>query len=352
MAGAVPPQSAKYFNSDGKSAGVKIATSNLFIESEKVPIDYMVGAVFDDIGGQELINSTDRDGVLRSDGSIIGNINDALDENNPGNILNPDDGTPSVKNEFAINFGSHYPRIGGGTVSRYTQKNNYLTGLSGTVTSGSPIIKMPGGTKTIKIGQIVTGTSGITLPSSTVISIGTDTSTTPATPTITLSANVTAGTGSVVFRVGRADTSGGTTGPEDFYSQYVDEFETNERVYFSKNQIDVPAQTPTNILGLAKITTLTKNTLKTGDQIYLYGVIPTGYVGQYQVADATDYSVTIPITDTTLLSGASWTPITKPGKIQTDIGVIVIEHIGLDLNTEEIEVEFLSPYLVQSGIID
>jgi hypothetical protein len=35
---------------------VKVATSNLFIDTESVPVDYMVGVVFGSIGGQELIN--------------------------------------------------------------------------------------------------------------------------------------------------------------------------------------------------------------------------------------------------------------------------------------------------------
>jgi hypothetical protein len=339
MAGAVPNQSTTYYNSMAeKDTGVKIATSNLFIENETVPIDYMVGAIFDDIGGQELINSTDRDGLLRSDGSIIGNIGEVIDDNNPIVIMPPVDGTPSLSNEFAISFGSHHPRLGGGKVARYTQRSNYLTGLTATLALSTAVVTITsaGGTKTIKPGQVVTKTSGTGA-----FGVGAVVKSVDSSTQITLSVNH-ATAGAITFRVGIEDT--------DYYSAYVDEFETNERVYFSKNQIEIPTQTPTLIAGAAKLITLTQNSLKNGDQIYLYGLTPSGYNGQYIVVTADEYSITI-APDINLIVNEEWLPITKSGYIQTDIGVIIIEQINLE-DDEDIEVEFIVPFFVQGGIID
>jgi hypothetical protein len=338
MAGAVPNQSTTYYNSMAeKDTGVKIATSNLFIENETVPIDYMVGAIFDDIGGQELINSTDRDGLLRSDGSIIGNIGEVIDDNNPITIMPPVDGTPSLSNEFAINFGSHHPRVGGGKVSRYTQKSNYLTGLTATLSPSTAVVEIDDGVGTIKPGQVVTKTSGTGA-----FGVGAVVKSVDSSTQITLSVNHT-NPGAITFRVGTEDT--------DYYSAYVDEFETNERVYFSKNQIEIPTQTPTLIGGAAKIATSTPNSLKSGDQILLYGLTPAEYNGQYFVGAADEYSITIAPNPTNLIVNEEWLPITKSGYIQTDIGIIVIEQINLE-DDEEIEVEFIVPFLVQGGIID
>jgi hypothetical protein len=61
---------------------IKIATSNLFIETASVPVDYMIGATFDGIGGNEFINHGESSVILEYQNSLVGDASDVLQRNN------------------------------------------------------------------------------------------------------------------------------------------------------------------------------------------------------------------------------------------------------------------------------
>jgi hypothetical protein len=85
-----------------KKESVRIATSNLFIETQNVPVDYMVGAIFNDIGGQEMINSSPAE-MLTSDTMLpISNISDINNRYSSVNVLPLTDGILNNLNKYDI----------------------------------------------------------------------------------------------------------------------------------------------------------------------------------------------------------------------------------------------------------
>lgn len=88
---------------------VKIATSNLFIDTGTVPVDYMTGAIFDGIGGNEFINGGSSDTILREGNSLIANANDVLYDVNTKTNEKQADGTDSIFSQFEISLSSYLP---------------------------------------------------------------------------------------------------------------------------------------------------------------------------------------------------------------------------------------------------
>lgn len=88
---------------------IKIATSNLFIDTGSVPVDYMTGAVFDGIGGNEFINGGSSDIVLKEGNSLISNANDILYDINTKTNEKQADGTDSIFSQFEISLNSYLP---------------------------------------------------------------------------------------------------------------------------------------------------------------------------------------------------------------------------------------------------
>jgi hypothetical protein len=66
---------------------VRIATSNLFIDTSSVPIDYMVGVIFEEIGGQELIGYSMEDFSGDENISPIKDITKINERYSPYNIF-------------------------------------------------------------------------------------------------------------------------------------------------------------------------------------------------------------------------------------------------------------------------
>jgi len=66
---------------------VRVATSNLFIDTESIPVDYMVGVIFAEIGGQELINYSMTELSGNENTSPIKDISSINDKFSPYNIL-------------------------------------------------------------------------------------------------------------------------------------------------------------------------------------------------------------------------------------------------------------------------
>ena len=99
MAAKPPKVQTLGFN---KKESVRIATSNLFIDTGSVPVDYMVGAIFNDIGGQEMINSSPAE-ILLSDNLLpISNLADVNSRYNSSNVIPVSDGILSNLNKYDI----------------------------------------------------------------------------------------------------------------------------------------------------------------------------------------------------------------------------------------------------------
>ena len=98
------------YNRNGKQIEqIKIATSNLFIDTGTVPVDYMTGAVFDGIGGNEFINGGSSDIILKEGNSLISNASGVLYDINTKTNEKQADGTDGIFSKFAISLNSYLP---------------------------------------------------------------------------------------------------------------------------------------------------------------------------------------------------------------------------------------------------
>ena len=91
---------------------VKVATSNLFIQDQaSIPIDLMTNLIFQDIGGQEVINIENQSTVNSKDYhySVITNVEDVGNNYDPQAILNLQDTGQRQFDTFDIDLTSHIP---------------------------------------------------------------------------------------------------------------------------------------------------------------------------------------------------------------------------------------------------
>ena len=96
---------------------IKPATPELVsLGSESLPIDYMTDLLFEDIGGQELINISRGDTINGLDilYQPIKNIASILFQYNPQNILRLQDTSASYFRNFPINLENRIPDCGTG----------------------------------------------------------------------------------------------------------------------------------------------------------------------------------------------------------------------------------------------
>jgi hypothetical protein len=111
---AIPPVPSKIgYSVDGGRSNiqVKIATSNLFIDTGSVPIDYMTGAVFDGIGGNEFINGGSSEIILQEGNSLISNASDVLYSISSKANEKQSDGTDTYLSQFPILLKTYIPTI-------------------------------------------------------------------------------------------------------------------------------------------------------------------------------------------------------------------------------------------------
>jgi hypothetical protein len=85
-----------------KKESVRIATPDLFIETQNVPVDYMIGAIFGDIGGQEMINSSPAEMILSDSALPISDIAEINNRYSSANILPLSDGILNNLNKYDI----------------------------------------------------------------------------------------------------------------------------------------------------------------------------------------------------------------------------------------------------------
>lgn len=109
-AGAKPPiTNYGYRTGSNVSNDIKIATSNLFIETGTTPVDYMTGAVFDSIGGNEFINSGSSETILQSENTLIQNASDVLEAISSKTNEKQSDGTASIMSQFELSLPGYLP---------------------------------------------------------------------------------------------------------------------------------------------------------------------------------------------------------------------------------------------------
>lgn len=99
------------------SPAVKIATPDLILfNDQKIPEETMIDLVFEDIGGQEMINIVRNDLINGQNQSrqIVRNLSQINLDYNPNNILSLQNTSESYFNNFPIRFEQKVPDIGTG----------------------------------------------------------------------------------------------------------------------------------------------------------------------------------------------------------------------------------------------
>lgn len=99
------------------SSGVKIPTKDIILYAdESVPVEVMTDLIFEDIGGQEIINIA-RNDILNGQSIIyqpIKNITSLYFQYNPQNILALQDTSEEFFKKFSIKLENTVPNIGNG----------------------------------------------------------------------------------------------------------------------------------------------------------------------------------------------------------------------------------------------
>jgi hypothetical protein len=103
-----------YFAEEPKDA-VKIATSNLFIDEEKVDADFAIGLFFEDISGNELINTQPYNFLVNTSNSNISNLNSIISNYTPQSLFRSSNSQFIYFNKFEIVLTDKIPLVGNGT---------------------------------------------------------------------------------------------------------------------------------------------------------------------------------------------------------------------------------------------
>lgn len=99
------------------SPAIKIATPDLIIfNDQQIPEETMIDLIFEDIGGQEMINIVRNDLVngQNQNKQTIKNLSQINLDYNPNNILSLQDTSASYFTNFPIKFETKVPNIGTG----------------------------------------------------------------------------------------------------------------------------------------------------------------------------------------------------------------------------------------------
>jgi len=96
---------------------VKVPTPDLLVfKDDQIPIEVMTDLIFENIGGQELINIS-RNDILNGQDILynpIKNISNVYFQYNPNNILALQGIASEYFSQFAIDFGAKIPSVGTG----------------------------------------------------------------------------------------------------------------------------------------------------------------------------------------------------------------------------------------------
>lgn len=98
-----------YSNEGRQSKQVRIATSNLFIETETIPIDYMTGVIFDGIGGNEFINSEGASVILQQGKTLVEDSSDISEGSSSAANEKQPDGEEAIGSQFYFKLKNYLP---------------------------------------------------------------------------------------------------------------------------------------------------------------------------------------------------------------------------------------------------
>jgi hypothetical protein len=119
---AVPTQSFLENKISPSRPAVKIATPDLILENnEQVEIEVMADLIFEDIGGQEIINIARTD-LVNGQNIKYAPIKNLLDINfqyNSKNIMSLESTSETYFNNFPIRLDNHIPNVGNGPNGEY-----------------------------------------------------------------------------------------------------------------------------------------------------------------------------------------------------------------------------------------
>lgn len=103
-------------NSETSSSGVKVATPDLIIQPEAVPIDALGQIYFENLAGHEIINIARSELVngINVSYALIGNLNQLKRNYNSANIFSLPETIDKYFKNFAISFNTHVPENGSG----------------------------------------------------------------------------------------------------------------------------------------------------------------------------------------------------------------------------------------------
>jgi len=98
-----------YLSDGRRSKQVRIATSNLFIETDNLPIDYMTGVIFDGIGGNEFINSESASVILQQGKTLVEDSSDIAEATSSVANEKQPDGEDAISSQFYFRLKNYLP---------------------------------------------------------------------------------------------------------------------------------------------------------------------------------------------------------------------------------------------------
>lgn len=111
---------------------IKIATPDIILENnERISPDIMLDLIFENIGGQEIIDMV-RNDLVNGQNVVYQPIKNLLDinlQNNPKNILSLENTSETIFNNFPIRLDVHIPSVGNGP----NGSNVYMDPLNGNI---------------------------------------------------------------------------------------------------------------------------------------------------------------------------------------------------------------------------
>lgn len=108
---AAKPPSKSFFDY-GKKEAVRIATSNLFIDTTTPSEEFMTNVIFEDIGGNEILDTQNYNFLVNPDKSNILNVATILEVNSPRSLFKSSDTYNSTFNQFEIELSDKIPAVG------------------------------------------------------------------------------------------------------------------------------------------------------------------------------------------------------------------------------------------------
>lgn len=122
------------------SNGIKIADPDVIIlGDEPIPVETMTDLIFENIGGQEILNIARHDLVNGQNVSYspIKNLSQVYLKYNPKNIVGLQDTSDSIFNSFPIKLAAHIPSVGLGPDGSYV----YVDELDGSIVVNATNLK-------------------------------------------------------------------------------------------------------------------------------------------------------------------------------------------------------------------